>query len=309
MKKLSVLIFLFTVSLLGASRAPRVFAVNDCNWTIDNGLKFCYGGFTSEQDLRNSKVQFQCISNCGGLGGGSTMEVQTGNTPNFQPVRDANRYYNCLSSADGRIDQAAISAVRSAIDARSAVMCGGSVISLNPLIVQSTIILKLAGQQSLVDRCLTWVNSLGPTFEARVIDGSGAKVCSSQQKFDVKGDKTVTSGGGSIPAETIIQAGTGLQFCDGGKGIITALGCIPTEPSAFIGKLLTVGIGLAGGIAFLLILFGGFQIMTSAGNPEQLNAGRELVSSAIAGLLLIIFSVFILRSIGVDILGIPGFTK
>jgi hypothetical protein len=85
------------------------------------------------------------------------------------------------------------------------------------------------------------------------------------------------------------------------------LGCIPTEPTALIAKVITFGIGMAGGIAFLLILFGGFQILTSAGNPEQLNAGRELITSAISGLLLIIFSVFVLRIIGVDILGLPGF--
>lgn len=96
---------------------------------------------------------------------------------------------------------------------------------------------------------------------------------------------------------------------EGGKGgAWTAIGCLETEnPSAFIGTLLTFGIGIAGGIAFLLILLGGFQMMTAAGNPEQLNAGKELVGSAITGLLLIVFSVFILRVIGVDILGIPGF--
>ncbi|MBI2405272.1 hypothetical protein HYV22_03790 [Candidatus Gottesmanbacteria bacterium] len=98
-------------------------------------------------------------------------------------------------------------------------------------------------------------------------------------------------------------------FCDRTKTQVkTALGCIPTDPSAFIAEVLTIGIGIAGGIAFLLILFGGFQILKSTGNPEQLNAGKELVSSAIAGLLLIIFSVFILKVIGVNILGIPGFT-
>jgi hypothetical protein len=91
------------------------------------------------------------------------------------------------------------------------------------------------------------------------------------------------------------------------KGIWTALGCIETDFSVLISKLLGIGMGLAGGIAFLLILLGGFQIMVSAGNPEQMNAGKELVSSAIAGLLLIIFSVFLLRLIGVNILGIPGF--
>ena len=85
------------------------------------------------------------------------------------------------------------------------------------------------------------------------------------------------------------------------------MGCIPTDPSQFIGKILGIGIGIGGGIAFLLILFGGFQILTSAGNPEKLNAGKELVTSAITGLLIIIFSIFILRLIGVTILQIPDF--
>lgn len=93
-----------------------------------------------------------------------------------------------------------------------------------------------------------------------------------------------------------------------GKGVWTAFGCIQTDPSAFIGEVLRIGIGIGGGVAFLLILFGGFQILTSAGNPEQLTAGRELVTSAITGLLLIIFSIFLLRLIGVNIFGIPGFT-
>jgi hypothetical protein len=86
----------------------------------------------------------------------------------------------------------------------------------------------------------------------------------------------------------------------------TAIGCIDTTtPTAFIGELLTRGIAIAGGIAFLLVLFGGFQILTSAGNPERLEAGRELVSAALAGLLLLVFSIFILRVIGIDILHLP----
>ncbi len=100
------------------------------------------------------------------------------------------------------------------------------------------------------------------------------------------------------------------EACMGGEtntGTFTALGCISTHPGDLLGKIIGLAIGMAGGIAFLLILFGGFQIMTSAGNPEQLNAGRELVSSAITGLLLIIFSIFILQFIGVNLIGIPGF--
>lgn len=91
----------------------------------------------------------------------------------------------------------------------------------------------------------------------------------------------------------------------------TAIGCIHTgdDPAQFLTVVLNLGIGIAGGIAFLLILFGGLQIMTSAGNPEQLNAGRELVTSAITGLLLIIFSIFLLQFIGINIIGIPGFVS
>lgn len=87
----------------------------------------------------------------------------------------------------------------------------------------------------------------------------------------------------------------------------TAIGCIETTPQGFISQFLTFATGIAGGIAFLLILFGGFQMMTSAGNPERLTAGKELVGAAVSGLLLIIFSLFLLRLIGFSILGIPGF--
>ncbi len=74
-----------------------------------------------------------------------------------------------------------------------------------------------------------------------------------------------------------------------------------------INNILPIAMGLGGVIAFLLIVFGGFQIILSAGNPDRVKAGKEMITSAIAGLLLIIFSVFILRLLGHDILEIPGF--
>ena len=97
------------------------------------------------------------------------------------------------------------------------------------------------------------------------------------------------------------------QECLEGEGIITALGCIPTKPQGFITWVFKFAAFIGGGIAFLLMGWGAFLMITSAGNPEQIQAGREIMISAGTGLLFIIFSVFILRLIGVDILKIPGF--
>jgi hypothetical protein len=94
-----------------------------------------------------------------------------------------------------------------------------------------------------------------------------------------------------------------------GNCIDTAIGCIPLDETGLAGFILRWAIGIGGGIAFLFIVLAGFQILTSQGNPERLKAGQELLTSAIMGLILLIFSIFVLRVIGVDILAIPGFSK
>jgi len=90
-------------------------------------------------------------------------------------------------------------------------------------------------------------------------------------------------------------------------GINTAIGCIPyIYPGAFVGWMLVWALGIGGGIAFLLIVASGIKIMTSSGNPDKIKDGKESLTAAVSGLLLIIFSAFILRVIGLNILNIPG---
>ena len=61
---------------------------------------------------------------------------------------------------------------------------------------------------------------------------------------------------------------------------------------------------MGSGLAFLLSLWGGVTLILGAGNPEKMNEGKEIITSAVSGLLFIIFSVVLLRIIGVNILGI-----
>lgn len=108
----------------------------------------------------------------------------------------------------------------------------------------------------------------------------------------------------------LFAAGAGT--CDPGTGrddgIQTAIGCIDvTSTAKFTGSLQNFALGIGGGLAFLLILVGAIQILTSSGNPEKVKAGSELLTSAISGLLFIIFAVFILRIITAEILHLPGF--
>lgn len=87
-------------------------------------------------------------------------------------------------------------------------------------------------------------------------------------------------------------------------GTATAIGCIPTDPIEFIGSLLRFVIGIIGGISLLIMVMAVFQMITSAGNPDNLKQGHERFTSAIIGMLVVIFSVLLLRIIGVDILGL-----
>lgn len=84
----------------------------------------------------------------------------------------------------------------------------------------------------------------------------------------------------------------------------TGLGDIIPDPTSLTNWVVKSSIGIAGGIAFLLMIYGSFLFLTSAGDPNKLQEATDIIMSAIAGLLLIIFSVFLLELIGIKILGV-----
>lgn len=96
--------------------------------------------------------------------------------------------------------------------------------------------------------------------------------------------------------------------CDG-DGIKTAIGCIHTSPVGFVQDGLKFVLGISGGLAFLMMILGAFQMMTSAGNPDTLKAGQDRLTSAVIGLLFVIFATLLLQIIGIDILKLPGFGR
>ncbi len=136
-----------------------------------------------------------------------------------------------------------------------------------------------------------------------ILKKNGDTIC--KQEFSVL-DKSVVAARTCKAGENGCSSAAG-EFCNGNAGINTAIGCIPTDPTALINSLLRVVTVAAGGVALLLMAFGSLQMIVSAGNQDLLKAGRERFSSAVIGLLFIIFSVLLLQIIGVNILSIPGF--
>lgn len=109
------------------------------------------------------------------------------------------------------------------------------------------------------------------------------------------------------------------QGSDGSPGWSAEIPCNPTciiggvlefdvgdSGGQTVTTVLTVSIAIAAVVAFILAGFGAFRIVTSAGNPSGINAGREMIISAISGLLFIVFAVTILEIIGANILNLPG---
>jgi hypothetical protein len=109
-----------------------------------------------------------------------------------------------------------------------------------------------------------------------------------------------------LPASnTSSQQGGGLgtpQEC-----IQTQLGCIPTDPGRLANAIFSILLGLAGGLAILMIIVGGFKVAMSQGNPDALEDGRDTITKAVTGLVFILLATTILGIIGIDILGLGRF--
>ena len=119
---------------------------------------------------------------------------------------------------------------------------------------------------------------------------------------------TVRNDGGEITGEeTLGEDGTsvtgppGRNPCEDGT-CPAALGNISTDIASFSTQFLSIAIGIAGGIALVLMVIGSIRVLMSSGDPKGVGAGRDMIIAAVAGLLFLIFSVLILKFIGLNIL-------
>ncbi|MBI4363630.1 MAG: hypothetical protein HY545_02160 [Candidatus Doudnabacteria bacterium] len=68
-----------------------------------------------------------------------------------------------------------------------------------------------------------------------------------------------------------------------------------------INQIYTWALGAAALLAFLMIIIGGYFIMTAQGSGEQTTKGKEFIYSAIIGLVLLFTAYLLLRTINPDL--------
>ncbi|OQA82568.1 MAG: hypothetical protein BWY29_00762 [Microgenomates group bacterium ADurb.Bin238] len=108
-----------------------------------------------------------------------------------------------------------------------------------------------------------------------------------------------------FPSAVLAQK-PGDLFCNNSSGIATAIGCVSLEPGDFAGDILRFSVGIGGGIALLLLLYGFTLLTMSAGSPDKVNAAKEIITSAIGGLIFVTMATVLMGFIGINILHLPG---
>lgn len=287
---------------------------NQCGWVVDNeGLKFCFGGFASESDLRSTRIEIRCVSNCGGAG-----IIGPSGAPPFAAGDVVQTFYNSNAPTGddgqggrfscilvGGFDQSVINAINWQIDAASLAcgvggvagllaggIAGGAVAGavsgfVLPIVVRG-------GSLGAVQQCIAWANRYNTTFETRVVDPGGNTVCAQNQTITLNAQDQVIDPGTGIILD--LRGGVLAECGSRGKGINSAIGCIPIEDINLTTEFfLRWALGVGGGIALFLISISAVKIMTTRGDPKRVQDARDTLTAAVAGLVLILLSVYLVR--------------
>lgn len=159
--------------------------------------------------------------------------------------------------------------------------------------------------------CITNIQCLAnPSTNGCIPDPNrpGTKMCDTSL---IQGGLQEAAGVGNSLICTGTNCKAGLKTVQGdcAEGEVeTALGCINFNLSngRFLESILTLAIGVGGAIALMLMLYGFFILSTSAGIPDKVKEGQEIITGAVGGLIFILFATIMMNLIGIKIFNLPG---
>lgn len=232
------------------------------------------------------------------------------------PINQANRILASLGQGTGVVNIQANGDMSPIEVPKEAITEGVHTVTLRELTIDPTLI------ASMIPVVGTIPAAISAKFKT-VEDLFGPPLCNYQFRIGSPSNPGGPIGGGGGGTKTICVPKPGQDCtrasgvpCDitsgnpdpNGKGLMTAIGCVPTEPQAFVSGIFKFIAGFAGAATLLLMFFGILQMITAAGNPEQVKRGMDQFTASIWGLVFLLIAVLLLKFIGVDILNIPGFS-
>lgn len=116
--------------------------------------------------------------------------------------------------------------------------------------------------------------------------------------------RTIVPGTNSPPTPYLKRQYTILGCIKSNSGITDFIQDGPA--SSLSEKILSTLFSIAGGIAFLYLLYGSFLLMTSQSEPGKIIQGKRVLYGAIIGLIFSLSSVLIIKLLATQILRLPG---
>ena len=110
--------------------------------------------------------------------------------------------------------------------------------------------------------------------------------------FSVFGQIVMAENYGNYGLDTTIKTKT----TTGGASPEDAL--TSKTPSEIIGKIIGAGLAFIGILFFILMIYGGFLWMTARGNEQQVEKAKNLIISAVIGLVIVLSAYAITSYIG-----------
>lgn len=88
--------------------------------------------------------------------------------------------------------------------------------------------------------------------------------------------------------------GTNCLYATSNGNEVLSFGCIP----GLVIQVLNFAMAAGGTVALLIIVFGGYKLLTSGGDPKQVEGARQTITYAIIGLVIVFLSYAIINYVG-----------
>lgn len=106
-------------------------------------------------------------------------------------------------------------------------------------------------------------------------------------------------GGRSGPDAANLSA---QENCLNNGGIWIAIGCVDPSPIGILTRLVQIGLGIMGGVAVFQFIMAG--VAYQRGDEGKIEEAKEKIKATLTGIAVLVFSVLILRIIGVNVLDV-----